>query len=125
MAQSIEYLQNQRWTEFRYFVDGGADGWEAFSISQDKAFRITEVRLHFSVAFASTEDLTARVSATKGSAFNYNFLSYPISAVSDVIIMYESNGLKFQSDDQVVFGMSMASGTNIYGLEVLGWAAYG
>jgi hypothetical protein len=76
------------------------------------------------VIFASTEDFVVRLSAIKGSAHNVVLISQAISDVYDYV-WQDSFGMLFLSDDQIVLGWSQASGVNIGGLNVQGWAVFG
>jgi hypothetical protein len=116
------YRENQRWEEFSFFTSGGTDGVITDTIALDRPFIITDVRAHCSVAFASVEDLVVRMSAYQGSAYNVTLVSQAMNTVQDVFYQ-PSISLTFLSDDHVIIGLSLASGTNIIGINVNGWAA--
>lgn len=124
MAFTETYLQNQRWTQFSFFVDGGTDGAVTESLAPGKPFRLTEIRMHLSVAFAEIEDFVLRLSAAQGSAHNATLISQALSDLTD-FTWQPSIPMEFLSDDQLVMGWSQASGANIVGLNVQGWAVYG
>lgn len=124
MAFTEVYLQPQRWTEFSFFATGGEDGAISESVAPGVPWRLHEIRLHCSVAFASVEDLIYRLSATQGSAYNMTFNSYAMSGSTDIWFLY-SNPLLFQSDDALVITLSLASGTNVVGITAVGWAVLG
>lgn len=124
MAFSKEYRQPQRWDTFHFYFSGKANGWESQSLAIGKLWALKEVRLHFSSTFASTEDFTVTVSSINGSSFNQILLSEPLNGLRDLIQQF-SDPLLYFSDDQLVFGASMKSNINGYGLEVIGWAVRG
>lgn len=125
MAFTEEYQENPRWTHFSFYASGGTNGAVSESLSPAGGpFRLHEIRLHFSVIFASTEDFVVRLSAVKGSAHNVVLISQAISDVYDYV-WQDSFGMLFLSDDQLVLGWSQASGVNIGGLNIQGWAVFG
>ena len=124
MAFTETYLQPQRWSEFAFFVSGGADGAIVESVAPGVPFRLGELGVHCSVAFASVEDLTVRLSAVQGSAHNMMFVSYAINGSTDVLLQYFPE-IIFQSDDQLRIALSLASGVNVIGITVKGWAVLG
>jgi hypothetical protein len=127
MAFTKEFLQPQRWDEFHYYFSGKANGWEDQSldfISEGYRFKVGEVRVHFSSAFASVEDFVMYRSAINGSMYNNIWISEALNGVRDLVLFF-SDPLNFFSDDQLVFTGSMVSNTNGYSLEVFGWAARG
>ena len=128
------YLKNKTWTEFDFFTSGGADGWRTETINNvlaGKMFKLEEVRLHLSVVHASVEDFVIRVSAdslvgganyaSQDSHFNFVFLSQAMSGVNEILYRPESP-LRIQSDDHLVFSLYIESATNMYGIQVIGWA---
>lgn len=125
MAFTEEYQENPRWTHFSFFASGGTDGAVTESLNPTgKQFILHEIRLHFSVIFASVEDLVVRLSAAKGSAHNVTLISQALSDLYDYVWI-NSTGMHFLSDDQLVFSWSQASGVNIGGLNVQGWGVWG
>jgi hypothetical protein len=125
MAWSEEVQQPALWSHFSFYASGGTNGAVTESLNPTgKQFRFNELRLHFSVAFASVEDLVVRISATKGSAHNVILLSRALLGLTDILLQL-SNAYDLLSDDQVVIGWSQASGVNIGGLNVLGWGIWG
>ena len=126
MAFTKEYLPNMLWEEFMFFVSGGEHGAFIESISNMQGweiFKIAEIRLHLSVVHVSVQDFTMRLSAdsAQGSNFNQVFLSQAMLGINE-LLWIPDRPLIFQSDDQVVFSMGVASGTNVYGLAVYGWS---
>lgn len=121
---SNERRSYERWGQFGFFKTGGADGAFSESVNIDKRIRLEEVRVHFSVAFAETEDLTVRLSSTKGSAYNQVFGTIALSDLTDVRFI-PSAPIEVLSDDELVIAFSMASGTNVYGVEAIGWEVTG
>ena len=131
MAFTRIRLDNQLTNNFMFFVSGGADGVINESITggdvgEVEPFWIKEIRVHFSVAFASVEALVLKLSdAFQGSAFNQKFLSVPMSGVTDyhwIPDTFDGKGLMFDNGDELGVTLSMASGTNIVGITVVGWA---
>ena len=119
-----EIIEPQRWSEFEFFNAFGTNGLETKSIYFHKNFKLGEIRLHLSVAFASAGALIAQLSSVKGSAYNTKLLSTDISGTIDLFIHY-SDPILFLSNDHLKFTISLVSGTNIIGMTVRGWAALG
>lgn len=124
MAFTEKYTQPQRWDHFEFYFSGKINGWEEQSLAPNIKFKINEIRLCFSTAFASVEDFVVRLSSLKGSVFNLIFVSQALNGVKD-LLWQPSQELIFGSDDQIVFAGSMASNINEYGLSALGWAVRG
>lgn len=124
MAFTEEFIEPSRWTQFSFFASGGTNGAVSESLAPGKKFKLSEIRLHFSVIFSEVEYFVVRLSAAKGSAYNQTFLSQALSDVIDVLYQPD-NPLPMLSDDQIVFSWSQASASNIGGLNVQGWAVYG
>lgn len=124
MAFTEEFHLPQRWSHFHFYTSGKANGAGTESISIGRLWKLQEIRLHFSTAFASVEDLVVRLSAVNGSYFNTLFLSQALNAVQDLWVHY-SDPLLFFSDDQLKLTFSMKSNINGWGLEVIGWAVQG
>ena len=127
MAFTKDYRQYKRWDDFHFYFSGKADGWKEQSlnfVTEGYPYKINEMRLHFSTAFASVEDFIMRVSSIHGSMYNTIWISEPLNGVRDLVVFF-SQALNFFSDDQIIFAASMKSNINGYGLEVLGWAAIG
>jgi len=112
------------WEHFSFYASGGVDGAFIESLAPGKIFKITEVRLHLSVVHASIEDFVMRLSGINGTAFSQVFISQAMLAVNNYHWLPE-NDLIFFSDDQIVFSLFVKSATNIYGLDVKGWAVLG
>ncbi len=115
---SEETLQYQRYVEFFAFFSDD----ESFikSVSPGRVWRLEEVRLHFSVVFGSANYFTARLSATKGSAYNTVLISHAVLNSTDIFYHFSYPYL-FMSDDVLVFSL-LISVANVAGLEVHGWA---
>jgi len=124
MAFDEVYIQPQLWDHFSFFKTTGLDGTLSETVAPEKKFKLAEIRAHFSVAFVSVEYLKAYISAAKGSEYNTVLLSYLVSGSTDIFIHY-SDPLLFLSDDHLVFELSLVSGTNVIGLNVVGWAVQG
>lgn len=125
MAWSEEVQQPARWSYFSFYASGGANGAVTESLSPSgKQWRFAELRLHFSVAFASVADLVVRLSAAKGSAHNFVLLSKALLGSTDVLLQL-SNPYNLLSDDQLVIGWTQVSGVNVGGLNVQGWGIWG
>jgi len=121
MAFTGTYVQPQEVELFNFYATGGANGAASESLSIAKRAVITEVRLTWSVAFASVEDFVIKLSAGNGSAYNHTFVSQALNGVQ--YLNYIPNcSVYLESTDQLKFTMSMASGANTWGLQVIGWA---
>ena len=122
---SEEYQLPERWTHFSFFASGGVNGAVTESLNPTgQFFKLAEVRLHFSTAFASVADFIVRLSSAKGSAHNLILLSQALSSVRDLLWQPDQE-LMMLSDDQIVLSWSQASGVNTAGLNVLGWGVWG
>ncbi len=125
MAFTKQKLQYKRFEHFAFFATVGEDGTIEESLDlTSKQFYLTEIRVHCSVAFASVEDLTIRMSAAQGSAYNLMIISQAMKTVMDVLWQAD-NSMHMLSDDDIVFNLSQASGVNVIGITVLGWAVIG
>lgn len=130
MSLSGDFVQYQRWDMFHFYeTENGTNGALSTSINNTaletyRRWKFQELRMHFSTAFASVEDLVIRISSTLGSNHNVKILSQAMNAIQDIHVYY-SDPIVFYSDDQMVITMSMASGVNKYGLQVIGWAVRG
>jgi hypothetical protein len=114
----------ERWTHFDFYQSFGANGAFVDSVAPGQKWRLAEVRANLSVAFVSVADLTLRISSILGNAFNIVVLSQPMLAVKELLWQPDEE-IIFNSDDQLVASMAIASGTNVVGLEILGWAVLG
>ncbi len=110
-----------RWEEFLYYQTYKADGAISDGFGPGKIWKLGEIRIHFSTAFASAESLTVRLSSILGSYHNTLFISHLISGSADIFYHY-SDPLRFLSDDTLTIKMSMASGINGVGFQFFGWA---
>jgi len=124
MALLKEEILPQRWHLFEYYQSFGADGTISDGFCPAKTWRLQEIRIHLSVAFASAEYLIMQLSCGLGSAYNLKFYSTNLSGSTDVFIHY-SDPLLFMSGDQLVFELSMGSATNVIGFQFGTWAARG
>ena len=124
MALSKDYQENERWVPFNFYESGGANGSFTTSIDEPHDLRFGEYRIHFSSAFASTQDLIIYISSAKGSAYNHKLLSQAMSDVKDLRVGF-SEWVIIDSTDQLVLSLAMTSGVNVYGMEMIGWAARG
>ena len=126
MAIAMTKVENppDRWWPFTYFEQAGENGVYSESIAPGTRFRLKEIRLHFSTAFASTEDFTIAMSSVNGSYFNFKLLSQALNTVRD-LIWRPDQPLDFFSDDQIVLGLSQVSAVNLFGIEVHGWSIVG
>jgi len=126
MAFTQVFVQPQLWTEFSFFAFGGEDGVVNESVAPGVIWKFKELRVHLSVIFASVEDLTLTIDAIQGTAYDTLFLSTAMQNVYDLHYFPPlSEGMLMLSDDVIVFNLSMASGVNIVGVNVLGWAVKG
>jgi hypothetical protein len=111
------------WTLAFYKIDNG-NGTISEEINPGKRWKLAEIRIHFSTAFASAEYLKAFLSAIKGSEHNVVLLSHNCSGSTDYILYYSEPRL-FLSDDVLCIELSNASGVNAIGISVFGWAVLG
>lgn len=118
-----EYLENSIYQTFSFYKTVAAGAALSESIDIGRKWKLQEIRIHFSVAFASVEDFVAYISAAKGSAHNFTILSYAANGSTDISIYY-SAPRQFLSDDELVMTFSN-SGSNVVGLNVQGWAVQG
>lgn len=123
-----QYTQPQRWDVFRYWAEGGTNGWETQSIRpEDYIIKIKEFRLHFTpsnLSFTSVEDLVIYISSASGSAYNILLLSLALSGITDFIGYYNSD-MWIGSQDQIIAIASMKSAVWTWGFEAIGWAVRG
>lgn len=124
MALTNEYVGNQRYHDEIYYGFYGEDGTIGDSVAPGAIWKLKDIRIHASVAFVSVEYLVMYISAALGSAYNTKIYSANFSDTEDLFIHY-SDPLLFLSGDQIVFELSMASGTNIIGFQFQTWAARG
>jgi len=127
MSFTGDLTQYQRWDEFQYYSDeDGTDGNFSESLSNpgSKIWKIKDIRMHWSTAFASVEDLVVNMSSILGSYHDHLIASEAMNGVQDLLLQF-SNPITLFSDDTVVFAMSMKSNINHFGLIVNGWAVRG
>lgn len=124
MSFSGDYITNQLYDTFNFFVTGGEDGAISESLDISYTKKLNEIRVHCSVVFASDEYLRVQISNTQGSAYNFILLSYAMSDIQD-LLWQPDQPIFLDSTDQLVFSLSMVSGTNVIGLNAVGWAAVG
>lgn len=124
MAFTERYIDPQRWSHFMFFATGGANGVISEGVAPGKIWKLHEIRVHFSTAFASTEYLVGRLSAARGSYYNVLLFSAAISGSTDIRYVY-SDPLLFESGDVLYIGHSTKSGVNTTGITMIGWAALG
>ena len=114
----------ERWTELSFYKKDDGNGAIGEDFGPGKRFRVGEIRVHFSTAFASNEYLVAVLSAIKGSEHNVVLLSQACFMSTDIFIHY-SNPLEFLSEDVLRIELSNVSGVNAIGINVIGWAVLG
>ena len=124
MALTNEHIGLRRYHEEIEYGFFGEDGTISDAIAPGKPWRLSGFQIHFSVSFVSVEYLVMRLSAALGSAYNTILYSQAVSQSTDIFVHY-SFPLQFLSDDQLVFELSMGSGTNIIGFKFDTWAARG
>ena len=131
MSWTRERIDNQLYNFFSFYSKngvGGADGSISEEITGGDAgetehFRITELRMHCSIAIASTEDqdLIVHLTAKQGAAHNITFLSQAVNGIVD-FLWTPDEPLQFVSGDTLSVWLSVNSGTSEIGLNVQGWA---
>lgn len=124
MAFTANEIQNQQWVHFSYFASGGANGVISESLAIGEVIQLAEIRVHGSAVFVSVEDFTVYISSVNGSAYNLKLVSQAMNTVQDYLFQPES-AMLLLSDDQLVFGLSLASAVNTIGINVIGWAVRG
>ena len=124
MALTNEYIGLRRYSEEIEYGFFGENGTISDSIAPGKPWKLNGFQVHFSVSFVSVEYLLIWLSSGLGSAYNTILFSRQVSQSTDIFVHY-SNPLRFMSDDQLNFELSMASGTNVIGFRFETWAARG
>ncbi len=123
MAFTEQYLQPQQWNYFTFYATGGADGLITENVNMSKTFRLMELRVHCSAAFASVEDLTMRLVSPLGSQYNLKLVSQPMNGVQDYLWICDNpQGHLFASGDQVEINLSLVSAENTIGIKAIGWS---
>lgn len=118
------FLDNQRETLFKFYATNGLNGKLNESITMGKPWKLKEIRVHCSSAFASQEHFVVSFSSIMGSMYNMKLVSYSMSDLTDLWIDYV-DPLPFESDDHMLIAFSTTSGANRIGLTVIGWAVVG
>ena len=124
MATTLEYIGNNRYHDEIYYGFYGEDGTIGDNVAPGTVWKLKNIRIHASVPFVSVETLVMKISAGLGSAYNTVLYSANFSDYEDLFIHY-SEPLTLMSDDQLLFELSMVSGTNIIGFQFETWAARG
>jgi hypothetical protein len=124
MAFTAVYDPPQRWTHMSLFYSSGADGKISETHSPTTLFKLSEFRVHFSVAFASVEYFTLKHTSIQGAAYNMTLYSANPSGSTDIFVHY-SDPLLFLSGDTLTAELSTVSGTNVIGINLIGWAVLG
>ena len=124
MALTNEHVGNQNYIEEIKYGFYGEDGTIGDNVAPGTVWKLKNIRIHASVAFVSVETLVMKISAGLGSAYNTVIYSANFSDYEDLFIHY-SEPLTLMSDDQLLFELSMVSGTNVLGFQFETWAARG
>jgi hypothetical protein len=119
---AIKNTPYSRMKYFNYYTTGNEPLIENIEFSYP--FELNEFRLHLSVSMASIEYFIVRLSSILGSAYDVKILSYSMYAHKDLIYQMDCT-YKFLYGDILSVQLSFASGTNTYGLAVLGWEVMG
>lgn len=120
-----EFLQNKLWDQFQFYKSAttGERIQESLDTARPKVFM--ELRFHAGSAVLSVEDLVLRISAAKGSEYNYTILSHPLSGSTDYrFVASDKKGFFLLSDDHLVLSVNI-SNTTIMGITIEGWAVSG
>lgn len=124
-----EYFGPYLWQHFSFFktYDNTAVLSESIYPSNGRPFKITEIRLHLSVAMGSDKYFQVILSSVKGSAYNVTLISLNYKTSTDHIWYFSdiSAPLVFLSGDTVNVLTSQLSTANVHGLQVNGWAVMG
>ena len=126
MAWTEEYIAPSRWKQFLFFdtAAGAVASYLSATLNLSIPWKLTEIRIHFSVAMGSVKYLNIRLSSVKGSAYNTVLLSASLSGLLDYTVYY-SEPLAFLSNDNIEIYTSVLSVANVYGIEVIGWSITG
>lgn len=124
MSSTTDWREAEQWMHIDFYSTGGANGAFQESLAPAKMFRVDDVRLHLSANHASVEDFVIYLSSGRGSAYNQVFISQAMNGTKEYL-WQPTRPLIFNSDDHLVFGLFIKSGTNIYGLVVNGWGVAG
>ena len=119
-----EAILPQRYTEFHFFVSGGADGAISANCIPGVPWKLKEIKVHLSTIFLSTEDLVILLSSAKGSYYDQTLLSEAMSGYDDAFLIYDPVK-EFLSDDTLTATISMVSGVYTVGIELVCWGALG
>lgn len=119
-----------RWFDFEYFATNAANGVATGTVAPGVRFRLAEIRVHCSSTFASTEDLTVRLSSINGSQYNLMLVSQAMNGVRDYYRIFAEgadykNAPLFLSDDQLIVTLTGVSNINVVGITAIGWAIRG
>lgn len=128
MTFTEEYTQYKRWDMFQFFGQFNTTlpfaGDTASVDPEGGVFKLQEIRIRWSTAFASAESIKLYVSSIKGSEYNTLLFSHNMNNSTDIRYYY-SAPLLFFSDDQLVLSLSNISHANTAGVTVIGWAVRG
>lgn len=119
MALTLVTQPVSRMNYFIYYGTGNSDMSE--SLAPGKAFELDSVKLHLSVAEASVVDFIMQLSAALGSEHNTTYLSQAMEGLTNVYWLVE-RPIIFLYGDTIDFTLSMVTGTNLWGLQIQGWA---
>jgi len=125
MAFTGNLYDYERWQEFDYYVSstGGVVN-ESLSSPNGKRWKLNEVRIKFSSAFASVEDFVVKISSILGSYYDQKLVSVALNGVLNYLNQFE-NGIHLSASDTLNVTMSAAAGVNDLGIQLIGWAVSG
>ena len=123
MAFTVQdFFGPHRWQHFSFFAKGSAvASFINETVEHNGAWKLAEVRLHFSTAFGSVNYLRLNVSAINGSSYDTILLSQSLNGVQDLFVQYFEPVLMVSGDKLRIIS-SQISVANEYGLQVSGWA---
>jgi len=128
MAFAGTLYNYERWQEFDYFVTVGDADTGAVSESlpkkKKKRWLLKEARIKFSSAYASVEDFVITISSILGSYYDQKVVSQALNGIENYLIQFDSV-INMSASDTINVTMSMKSGTNIAGIQLIGWAVSG
>lgn len=117
-------ISPQLWWDIIFHGYYGADGNISDSFCPGVPWKLKDIRVKISGAFASVEYLILKISSVLDSYHNIIFYSQNVSGSTDIFIQY-SEPLLFLSDDHLVFELSNTSGVHTFGFIFNTWAAKG
>lgn len=124
MALTEIDVPSSLWWDVVYHGYYGANGAISDSFCPGVPWKLKDIRVKISDAFASIEYLIMKISSVLDSYHNIVFYSLNVSGSTDIFIHY-SDPIMFLSDDHLLFELSTVSGVHTLGFIFDVWAAKG